>query len=44
MLLERRDNDKLLSGNAKTLNAATHNDLLSDTHMTNSQYMLVNNF
>ncbi|PQE28384.1 Major facilitator superfamily domain general substrate transporter protein [Rutstroemia sp. NJR-2017a BBW] len=27
-------------GNAKTLNAVTHDDLLSDTHMTNYQYII----
>ncbi|CAG8975831.1 hypothetical protein HYALB_00009411 [Hymenoscyphus albidus] len=28
------------SGNAKTLNSSTHNDLLSDTHMTNYEYVI----
>jgi hypothetical protein len=28
-------------GNAKILNADTHNDLLTETHMTNYQYTLV---
>ncbi|XMA20057.1 hypothetical protein WAI453_012848 [Rhynchosporium graminicola] len=31
--------DRSNIGNAKTLNAATHHDLLSETKMTNYQYM-----
>ncbi|KAI9055663.1 hypothetical protein LZ554_000606 [Drepanopeziza brunnea f. sp. 'monogermtubi'] len=32
--------DRSNIGNAKTLNAATHSDLLSDTHMTNFHYII----
>ncbi|PSS12920.1 hypothetical protein M430DRAFT_262591 [Amorphotheca resinae ATCC 22711] len=32
--------DRSNIGNAKTLNSATHNDLLSDTHMTDHQYVI----
>ncbi|KAG4440111.1 hypothetical protein IFR05_004408 [Cadophora sp. M221] len=32
--------DRSNIGNAKTLNAATHNDLLTETHMTNYQYII----
>jgi hypothetical protein len=31
----------ILTGNAKTLNSSTKNDLLTETHMTNYQYMWV---
>ncbi|KAF7922074.1 uncharacterized protein EAE98_008285 [Botrytis deweyae] len=32
--------DRSNIGNAKTLNSSTHDDLLSDTHMTNFQYII----
>lgn len=32
--------DRSNIGNAKTLNAVAHNDLLSETHMTNYQYII----
>lgn len=35
---------KQILGNAKILNAGTHNDLLTETHMTNYQYTLVQSY
>jgi len=38
--LDRADAGSVnLKGNAKVLNAETHNDLLDETHMTNAQYL-----